>query len=236
MKVVRLPRPRDPLLPLPGEIRKKVKPRDWAGFNRETCPDKALFARYMREHPTATELLMAQMLGRLGYNYKFQVVMLGYIPDFYIRRHKLVLEVDGDVHKNRQAYDATRDQAFRSRGFHVLRIHARELLDNPDLLESSLQKRIEDAKGIARPSPPPRQPKKAKLKRVYQLITQLDTGKLNISFRPTDKLKGEEQWKAILALLGQETAKPIEAKPPKPKGRWQDVPKLGRNHLPKRKP
>ncbi len=48
----------------------------------------------------------------------------GYIVDFFIPKERLIIEIDGDSHDNKQTqrYDATRTAALKDKGFKVLRI------------------------------------------------------------------------------------------------------------------
>ncbi len=57
-----------------------------------------------------------------------------YIADFFCSASKLVVEVDGGVHRDedRQLRDAWRDEYLRERGCRVLRITDREVLHDPD--------------------------------------------------------------------------------------------------------
>ncbi|HEY1750856.1 MAG TPA: endonuclease domain-containing protein [Caulobacteraceae bacterium] len=57
-----------------------------------------------------------------------------YIADFYCSATKLVIEIDGGVHReeDRMVRDYWRDEALRERGCRVLRIDARDVLRDPD--------------------------------------------------------------------------------------------------------
>ena len=48
----------------------------------------------------------------------------GFIADFYCRKLKTVLEVDGSSHRTKEGadYDRKRDAAFRSRGIKTIRL------------------------------------------------------------------------------------------------------------------
>jgi len=54
-------------------------------------------ARRMRHEPTQTEWLLWQALrrGQLGVTFRRQVVLRGYIADFYASEAQLIVEVDG---------------------------------------------------------------------------------------------------------------------------------------------
>lgn len=53
-----------------------------------------------------------------------------YIADFYCHPHRLVIELDGEIHRYRQAEDAIRENWLRSQGFTVLRFANDEVFNN----------------------------------------------------------------------------------------------------------
>lgn len=80
-------------------------------------------AERMRREPTKTEHIIQKRLDAMGADYKMQVPLGKYILDFLIRG-RVVIEVDGDSHKGRQAYDEKRDKFCREMGLKVIRIPA----------------------------------------------------------------------------------------------------------------
>ena len=134
-------------------------------------------ADQMRENPTPSEKLMIDLLTENGIVFQCQVLMLGYIADFYFRHAKSIIEVDGSSHRKRREYDRHRDQVFQDHGFRVLRVKDNDLIQDPQSVLTLIQAYLKNGRGKVR---------KAKKKR----------GKLK---------------------------------------RWQDVPKLSKNHLPTKK-
>ncbi len=61
--------------------------------------------------------------------FRRQHVLHGFIVDFYCAELRLVLELDGDHHRepSRAGYDAARSQCLVAAGYHVIRIKNREL-------------------------------------------------------------------------------------------------------------
>lgn len=156
-------------------FRTPAKPTDVRPLTR----DKQEFAKKMRDSPTTTERIMLNLLVEHEIKFKTQVVMLGYIVDFYFKHAKAILEVDGASHREQKKYDNIRDEAFRQAGFRVLRIASFRLFKEPLAV-------IEEVK--------------AYLKR---------------------------------GRAKKRVAKNVRAKRAKGKAsRWQDVPKLSKNHLP----
>ncbi len=81
----------------------------------------------MRFAPTSSEARLFEALrgGRLGVAFRRQVPLLGrFIADLFAPEVRLVVEVDGGSHADRQAADARRDRALVRAGYRVLRLEA----------------------------------------------------------------------------------------------------------------
>ena len=63
-----------------------------------------------------------------------------FIPDFYCAKAKLIVELDGEIHKKTIEYDINRDLILKSMGLKILRIKNSELKDITTVL-----RKIEDA-------------------------------------------------------------------------------------------
>lgn len=82
------------------------------------------FSREMRNESTAGEVMLWQGLKKkqmLGYTFNRQKPLLNYIADFYCKPLNLVIEVDGDSHLGKEAYDLIRTKELESQGLTVLR-------------------------------------------------------------------------------------------------------------------
>ena len=81
-------------------------------------------ARAMRIEATEPEIrLWLQLRAKrfAGVKFRRQKVIGNYIVDFASRDPMLVIEVDGDTHDGREAYDAARTKFLESKGYQVLR-------------------------------------------------------------------------------------------------------------------
>ena len=88
----------------------------------------------MRHAPTASEATLWRHLSgrKLGVAFRRQVPLGGrYIADFVAPSARLVVEVDGGVHLSRSAADARRDRVLGRRGYRVLRLEARLVIEQP---------------------------------------------------------------------------------------------------------
>ena len=69
---------------------------------------------------------------RFGVKFQRQVVLAPYIADFASRSERLVIELDGDTHGEREVYDAARTRALKQRGYRVIRFTNVDVMTNLD--------------------------------------------------------------------------------------------------------
>lgn len=100
-------------------------------INDGASPEKQLCAQDLRKRMTDAECVLWSRLrgNRLGYHFRRQCVIRGFIVDFYCHAARLVVEVDGSVHDTLVEYDAYRDQVIEGLGILILR------LSNDDILQ-----------------------------------------------------------------------------------------------------
>ena len=103
--------------------------------------DITLLARRLRKNQTASEDLLWRVLkGRNLEGYKFlrqhpvfYRIDKGwrdyYIADFYCRQLKLIIELDGLIHRSQKEYDNERDEKLKAKGLKIIRITNDELSD-----------------------------------------------------------------------------------------------------------
>ena len=106
-----------------------AKPRHVVRGARVT-PVKRELAHRMRREMTAEEALLWARLRRNqldGLHFRRQQVINGFVANFYCHAARLVVEIDGPIHRNQQGDDAARDAAMIERGFAVLRIVAEDV-------------------------------------------------------------------------------------------------------------
>ena len=88
------------------------------------APVLAERALSMRWSPTASEETLWRSLRakQLGAQFRRQYPLGRYIVDFVATRERLVVEVDGDWHRERARADAWRDAELGRMGYQVLRL------------------------------------------------------------------------------------------------------------------
>jgi very-short-patch-repair endonuclease len=97
---------------------------------QDVSPEIQRRAREMRREMTPAEAKPWHRLraGRLeGFHFRRQQVVGRFIADFYCHQTRLILEVDGCVHGERQAYDNERDNELRLQELTVLRFTNRQV-------------------------------------------------------------------------------------------------------------
>ncbi len=65
-----------------------------------------------------------------GLDFDRQKIIGNYIVDFYCAEQSMVIEVDGSSHDNKQSEDEQRDEYLKSLGLTVIRLLAKDVLQN----------------------------------------------------------------------------------------------------------
>ena len=104
-------------------------------------------ARRMRHEPSQGEWLLWQGLrcSRQGVAFRRQVVLQGYIADFYACSVRVIVEVDGAWHSGRVRADARRDRVLASAGYRVLRVAEQDVLSALAQVVARIRQAIEEA-------------------------------------------------------------------------------------------
>ena len=92
-------------------------------------------ARRMRGEATRAEAtLWARLRGRQldGRRFRRQHAIDRFIVDFYCAERQLVVELDGDGHRERAEYDRLRDRQLRALGLCVLRLTNEQVLSDTE--------------------------------------------------------------------------------------------------------
>ena len=89
-------------------------------------------AKQLRSNQTEPErrLWNAVRGNRLGIKFQRQVVLAPYIADFAARSERLVVELDGDTHADREVEDRRRTLALEQMGYRVVRFSNADVMGN----------------------------------------------------------------------------------------------------------
>jgi very-short-patch-repair endonuclease len=97
-------------------------------------PHLKAIAKKLRETMTVSEALLWNGLKQkqLGYDFDRQKPLDEFIVDFYCKKLKLAIEIDGESHDHPDAYlnDIHRQEKLESLGVRFLRFEDREVKDN----------------------------------------------------------------------------------------------------------
>ncbi len=96
-------------------------------------PVKAQRSKELRRQMTQAESILwaALRTNRLaGYHFRRQQLIAGFIADFYCHAARLVVEVDGSVHRQQAERDAGRDAVLAAHGLRVMRVSNEEVQSN----------------------------------------------------------------------------------------------------------
>ena len=126
-----------------------------------SATDKAYkSARRLRRTLSLPEKLLWVRLRAADIRFRRQHPIGPYVLDFYCPAARLAIEVDGVAHDmgDRPERDEARTQWLVGKGIEVLRIPARDILDDPDAIADGLRRLCEDrAEPLHQPAagPPP---------------------------------------------------------------------------------
>ncbi|MCK4356755.1 DUF559 domain-containing protein [Candidatus Bipolaricaulota bacterium] len=110
-------------------------------------------SRELRKTQTPAEEIMWELLRDrrlMGAKFRRQHQIGDYIADFYCHDHKLVVELDGGVHRTQEAKDAKRDAYLESLGLTVLRFPNDEVLDAVERVLSQIAQAADVASPFGR--------------------------------------------------------------------------------------
>jgi len=104
-------------------------------------------SRNLRNNSTLAEVLLWNELkaGKLnGYKFNRQKPLIKYIVDFYCKKLKLVIEIDGESHVDKEKEDALRQQEIEKLKLNFLRFNDYEIKLNLNDVICKIKKYIED--------------------------------------------------------------------------------------------
>lgn len=106
------------------------QPPRYMTTDAETWKHLKPLARELRREQTEAEEILWQHVRdkQLGAKFRRQHAIGEFIVDFVCIEHRLVVEVDGEVHKDQKEYDEERTRILESRGFRVIRFWNDEVI------------------------------------------------------------------------------------------------------------
>ena len=108
-------------------------------------PELKKRSREMRNNPTrAEEKFWEDLLKhkKTGYQFYRQKPLYHYIADFYSAKLKMVVEIDGSSHDDKEEYDENRDNLMNGYNLKVIRYRNDEVLEKSDKVKKDFNKQI----------------------------------------------------------------------------------------------
>jgi len=103
-------------------------------------------AKELRLNPTEAEARLWVHISRsqLGVRFKAQHPIAEFIADFYCHQHKLVIEVDGEIHNidEQRKYDLMRTSIFNEYGIQEIRFTNEEIEKDIDAVIERIKEKI----------------------------------------------------------------------------------------------
>lgn len=90
---------------------------------------------------TKPEVLLWIRLQNNDINRQFRIGT--YVVDFYSRKYRLAIEIDGQVHELKKYADEVRDLYLMNQGVHILRFSARQVLCSPDSVAQQIKENLD---------------------------------------------------------------------------------------------
>jgi len=104
-------------------------------------------AKRLRQRQTPAEQALWQRLRRDqigGLRIRRQHPLGPYVVDFYCAKCRLVIEIDGDIHRFRHRADCARSEWLEARGYHVIRFSNEQVLGQIDWVTTEIEKAVQD--------------------------------------------------------------------------------------------
>ena len=101
-------------------------------------------ARELRSKGPLSEVLLWKQIKtkKLGYHFYRQKPLGNYIVDFYCPALKLVVEIDGSSHDEKQEYDKFRDEFLKTIGLRTIHFLDKDIKNNLDEVINLLKEQM----------------------------------------------------------------------------------------------
>ena len=99
-------------------------------------------ARTFRKEPTQSENLLWQELRNRkleGRKFRRQRPIGPFVADFFCREERLVIEIDGPIHKGQSAADQERQQILEAAGLRVIRVSSTDVETDIDVVLNKIR-------------------------------------------------------------------------------------------------
>ena len=99
-----------------------------------------------RKNPTRAERVMWEHLRnkKCGFKIRRQHIIDRYIVDFVCLSVQLIIEIDGEIHRNQKEQDLQRTERLIELGYEVMRFSNKDVSKDPNAIFVKIKERLED--------------------------------------------------------------------------------------------
>ncbi len=99
-----------------------------------------------RKKPTRAERVMWEHLRnkKCGFKIRRQHIIDRYIVDFVCLSVQLIIEIDGEIHRNQKEQDLQRTERLIELGYEVMRFSNKDVSKDPNAIFVKIKERLED--------------------------------------------------------------------------------------------
>lgn len=112
--------------------------------------DLKQLARKLRNNSTLAEVILWDKLLKQkqlkGHQFLRQRPIGNFIVDFFCKELKLIIELDGEIHRFQQKKDKNREVELKSLGYNIIRFNNKEIVNNLYNVQITLEIYIEELK------------------------------------------------------------------------------------------
>jgi very-short-patch-repair endonuclease len=100
----------------------------------------------LKKEPTEAEKIMWKYLSNklTGHKIRRQQIIDNYIADFVCLAKKVIIEIDGEIHKFQKEYDNLRTERLNELEYTLIRFTNEEVLENPELVALKVKKVLDE--------------------------------------------------------------------------------------------
>ena len=118
-------------------------------FYYDASPEILRRAGDLRKNMTQAEKVLWEIIGKkklIGVNFRRQHPIARFIVDFYCHETLLIVEIDGEVHRNKDVaeYDEGREYELKRLGLNILRFTNNEVMQHRDRVVKSIEAFIKE--------------------------------------------------------------------------------------------
>ncbi|WP_320111206.1 DUF559 domain-containing protein [Draconibacterium orientale] len=110
------------------------------------------YARKLRNNSTFAEVILWDEVLKQkqlkGYSFLRQRPIGNYIVDFFCKDLKLIIELDGTIHRFQKSKDKKREEDLKAMGYKIIRFQNQEILKNIRNVKISLELYIEEIEKV----------------------------------------------------------------------------------------